>query len=164
MRTLDELLRARGLYVRCPSCEDSFSVRKARLFDATKPLPDYARQHLAEQRSQIAEEHIRLRAERAELRRRSFTSTAAGGVGQTMERVVASLPGLPMVGQDCRALLKPLDYLAFVGASAGEVEAIRFIEVKTGQQRLSNVQRAIKTAVEKGAVRLRIADHRVGVK
>ncbi|MDB6105348.1 MAG: Holliday junction resolvase-like protein [Gammaproteobacteria bacterium] len=164
MQTLHELLGARGLYVRCPSCDEAFSVRKARLFDVTKPLPDYARQHLAEQRSQIAEESMLLRSERAELKRRSFTSAVSSGIGQTLEMVAASLPGLPTAGQDCRALLKPLDYVAFVGASVGKVEAIRFIEVKTGQQRLSAVQRAIRTAVAKGAVKLRIADHRVCIK
>jgi predicted Holliday junction resolvase-like endonuclease len=61
-------------------------------------------------------------------------------------------------------LLKPLDYIAFVGASVGEVDAIRFIEVKTGHQRLSKVQRAIRTAVQNGAVKVRIANHRLCLK
>jgi len=63
--------------------------------------------------------------------------------------------------QDCRVLLKPLDYLAFSGAAAGRVRAIRFIEVKSGEGNLSPVQRAIKTAVDGGKVSLRVANHRL---
>jgi len=48
--------------------------------------------------------------------------------------LTASLAGLPVNAADCRTLLKPIDYLAFPGASTGQVEAIRFIEVKTGKQ------------------------------
>jgi len=166
MHTLNELMRARGLYVRCPNpaCGESFPVRKANLFDATKSLPEYAREDLAQQQNLIAEEWQRLREKRAELKRRSFTSAATSGVGQTLEMIAASLPGLPTAARDCRVLLKPLDYLAFVGACAGKVEAIRFIEVKTGRQHLSKGQRAIKAAVERGAVKLRIADHRLSLK
>ena len=163
MQTLKELVRARGLIAQCPNpaCGESFPVREARLFDATKPFPDYARKHLAEQQSLVAQERQRLRAERAELKRRSFTSAASSGIGQTLEMVAASLPGLPVVPQDCRVLLRPLDYLAFSGASAGRVEAINFIEVKSGQGSLSPIQREIKAAVERGAVKLRVANHRL---
>lgn len=92
---------------------------EARLFDATKPFPVFAREHLATQKMQIAEERRRLRAERAELKRRSFTSAVTSGVGQTLEMVAASLPGVPAAPQDCRVLLKPLDYVAFSGALHG---------------------------------------------
>lgn len=164
MKALNDLLRARGLYAECPSCEKSFSLRRARLFDATRPLPDYASAHLSKAHEAIATERQQLRVHRAELHRRSFTSTASSGIGQTLEMVAASLPGLPTRGQDCRALFKPIDYLSFVGASAGRIQAIRFIEVKTGQQRLSNVQLSVKAAVERGAVKLRTANHRVKIK
>lgn len=166
MQTLNELMRARGLHVRCPNpaCEESFPAREASLFDATKPFPDYAREYLAVQRSQIAEERQRLRAKRAELKRRSFTSAATSGIGQALEMVAASLPGLPANAQDCRVLLRPIDYLAFAGASTGRVQAIRFIEVKSGNQGLSKLQRAIKDAVQGGAVKLRVANHRLRVK
>jgi len=164
METLDELQRAKGLYVRCPSCTEAFPVRKGRLFDATKALPEFAQIHLDRQRAAIAAEHARLREQRAKLQQRSFTSAATSGVGQTLEMMAASLPGLPTAPQDCRTLLKPLDYIAFVGASEGKVEAIRFMEVKTGRQRLSPMQRAIKATVEDGAVSMRVADHRLSTK
>lgn len=161
MSTLQDLVESRGLYVRCPSCEESFPVRKANLFDATKRLPDHAVQYLSSEHVAIADARKQLLIERAELQRRSFTSTSSSGVGQVLEMLTASLPALPIVAQDCRVLLKPIDYLSFVGASKGHVESIQFIEAKTGKQRLSRIQRAIKAAVDTGAVKLRVANHQL---
>lgn len=161
MRTLEELIESRGLHIRCPNCAESFPVSKARLFDATSVLPKSAREYLSAEHARIAEERKHLAAERAELRRRSFTSTATSGVGQVLEMLTASLPALPVDAQDCRVLLKPIDYVSFLGASKGKVQSIQFIEAKTGRQRLSSVQRAIKAAVEAGSVKIRVADHQV---
>ena len=163
MQTLQDLLRSRGLYIRCPSCEESFPVRQAKLFDATGTLPAEAERYLSDERAALADARQLLKQERAELQQRSFRSTASTRVGQTLEMLSASLPSLPIATQDCRVLLKPVDYLSFVGAAKGQVEAIQFIEVKTGKQRLSAVQRAIKSAVENGAVTLRVANHQLPV-
>ena len=163
METLDDLLRAKGLRATCPCCQKSFALRNARLFDATRPLPEHARRYLARERDVIVEGRRYLSEQRRQLQRRSLVSTTSGGIGQTLEMVAASLPGLPSSPRDCRALLKPLDYVAFDGASTGTVEAIRFIEVKTGRQGLSKLQRAIKTAVEAGNVSLRVANHQLAV-
>lgn len=163
MRTLKDLQRSRGLQVRCPTCAETFPAQHAQLFDATRALPNHALEYLAVQRAALTVGHRELRAQRAELKRRSFVGAQASGVGQMLEMVAASLPGLPVRAADCRALLKPIDYIAFEGAARGAVKSIRFIEVKTGRQRLSAVQRSIRTAVEGGRVRLRIADHSLPV-
>jgi predicted Holliday junction resolvase-like endonuclease len=157
--TVEELLRARGLFVRCPSCQEEFPVRQARLFDLTRPLPDYALAHLNEQSADLAEQVEDLRRERRELKRRSFTSAATSGLGQVLEMLTPSIRGLPIALQDCRPLFTPIDYVAFEGAAQGKVEAITFIEVKTGEGRLTPVQRQISAAVTAGQVRFRIADH-----
>lgn len=164
MPTLNELRNAAGLFVRCPKCQESFPIREAQLFDAMSRLPDYAQAQLDAKREEMDRVRQDLRTRRAELRRRSFTAATSSGIGQTLEQVAASLPGLPVEPRDCRTLLKPIDYLAFAGASQGSVEAIHFIEVKTGRSRLSRVQRAVKFAVESGAVSLRVADHRLRVR
>lgn len=163
MTMLSEIRNAKGLCIRCPSCEASFSAKRAQLFDATKRLPEHAADYLVGQRAQLILDRQALRVERATLERRSFTATATGGVGQILEMLTPSLPGLPSTAQDCRVLLKPVDYVAFEGASRGLVKAIRFIEVKTGAQRLSGVQRAIKTAIDAGNVSLRVANHRLAM-
>jgi predicted Holliday junction resolvase-like endonuclease len=161
MTTLEELRRSRRLRACCPECDKEFSIHQARLFDATKPLPDYASEYLAAARTTIAQRHEQLKAERKKLKERSSRSAATSGVGQALEMLSASLPGLPVAAQDCRALLKPIDYVAFGGASRGEIETITFIEAKSGKQRLSAVQKAIRKAVESDAVSLRIANHQL---
>jgi predicted Holliday junction resolvase-like endonuclease len=163
MRTLTELLRAKGLYARCPNCDRSFALRRGLLYDATKPFPEYALHRLNAEEADLKDQRERLRQERALLSQRSFTSAATSGVGQRLEMLTASLPGLPVSSVDCRALFKPIDYIAFKGASAGQVEAVHFIEVKTGANRLSRLQRAIKETVEAGNVSLRIANHTLPV-
>lgn len=161
MSTLSDLLATRGLFVRCPSCDEEFSVRRARLFDATRPLPDYATAYLGAQRDELRDAALDIKARRAVLKRRSFTSAVSSGIGQILEMLTPSLPGFPVHAQDCRSLLKPIDYVAFRGASEGRVEAITFIEVKTGEQPLSGVQKQIRSTILAGKVSLRVADHRL---
>lgn len=58
--------------------------------------------------------------------------------------------------EDCRALFEPIDYVAFAGLSrTGRVERLGFLDVKTGGAGLNRHQKAVKEAVEKGAVEFR---------
>lgn len=160
MSTLKDLATSRGLYVRCPSCDESFSARDANLFDATKRLPSSAAKYIRLQKSAIAESLQAIADERKELGRRSSTSAESSGVGQIIEMLTPSLPGFPLSPSDCRALLKPVDYVGFKGLTAtGKVDAVVFLEIKSGRQPLSPEQRQVKTAVTKGQVRLLVADH-----
>ena len=129
--------------------------RTANTYGRTIPFPF--------EQADLKDQQARLRQERALLSQRSFTSAATSGVGQRLEMLTASLPGLPVSSVDCRALFKPIDYIAFKGASVGQVEAVHFIEVKTGGNRLSKLQRAIKETVEARTVSLRIANHALPV-
>jgi predicted Holliday junction resolvase-like endonuclease len=161
--TLDEIKRTKGLYVRCPTCQEPFAARKAELFDAKGPLPGRVVEHLRKERAAVADELLDLNQERADLTRRSFAAAASSGVGQALEMLSASLPGLPAEASDCRVLLKPIHYVAFLGASGGAVSGVRFIEVQTGARQLSRVESSVRQAIRDGSVSLRIADHRLSV-
>ena len=78
-------------------------------------------------------------------------------LGKTVEKVIPALPGFPLDRGDCRSIFDPIDYLAFVGLSQGCVSKLEFIDVKTGNARLSRVQKAIKEVVEDGRVTMREA-------
>lgn len=73
--------------------------------------------------------------------------------GQLAEQVAPWLPGFPCDPQDARFVGKPVDFVAFSGASRGEVDEILFIEVKSGRAALSGVERALRDAVKEGRVR-----------
>lgn len=167
MSILDDLKKAKGLYVRCPNpdCEKTFALKQAKLFDATKQAPDYAKAYISSQRAGLKESLAQLKRDKAELNRSSFTAAESGGVGQIVQMLSPSLPGFPLAPQDCRAIFEPIDYVGFKGLTvSGRVDALVFVEVKSGRQPLSGEQRQIKSVVEDGKIQLITADHRIVVK
>jgi len=165
MSLVSDLTSRSGLYARCPRCDDAFPLRKARLFDATKRLPDYALEHLALTEASLTEAQEELKGRKRQAKERPRRAAESGRIGKVIEKIAPSLPGFPMAVADCRALFEPIDYLVFEGlSSAGKVDSIRFVDVKTGAARLSLVQRQIKSAVGAGRVDLMIADHSAAVR
>ncbi len=73
--------------------------------------------------------------------------------GQIGEQFAPYFPDFPCDPADARFLGKPVDYVAFTGMSKGNPGEIVFIEVKTGDAKLSATEKAIKEAVEAGRVR-----------
>jgi len=73
--------------------------------------------------------------------------------GQIGEQLAPYFPAFPCDPADARFLGKPVDFIAFPGVSEGAPREVVFIEVKTGDARLSASERALKAAVEAGRVR-----------
>lgn len=72
--------------------------------------------------------------------------------GQLSEQMAAFLPGFPGDPAEARFIGKPVDYISFDGLSKGAVTGITFIEVKSGQAALSQVERTVRDAVDAGRV------------
>ncbi len=161
MDLIEELSRQRQLYARCPRCDCEFRLSEARLFDATKKLPSYAIEHLNEQRDGLREGRRELAKRKQQAASRPRIAAESIGIGKIVEKIAPSLRGFPVASADCRSLLEPIDYIVFRGLSTvGRVEAIYFVDVKTGQARLSKTQKQVRKLVEGGKVRLLITDHR----
>ncbi len=73
--------------------------------------------------------------------------------GQFSEQLAPYLPGFPGDPTEARFIGKPVDFISFGGASRGKVDEVVFIEVKTGESRLSAVEQSLRAAVESGRVR-----------
>jgi predicted Holliday junction resolvase-like endonuclease len=73
--------------------------------------------------------------------------------GQIGEQLAPFFPAFPCDPADARFIGKPVDFIAFPGASEGSPREVLFIEVKTGEARLSPPERALREAVENGRVR-----------
>lgn len=74
--------------------------------------------------------------------------------GQMVEQIAPFLPDFPCNPADVRFLGKPVDFIAFSGAAEKDsVQEIIFIEVKTGDSKLSEREKQIKEAVEKKRIR-----------
>ncbi|GAB1454822.1 MAG: Holliday junction resolvase-like protein [Spirochaetia bacterium] len=72
--------------------------------------------------------------------------------GQIGEQLAPFFPGFPCEPSDARFIGKPVDFVAFPGASEGNPREVVFIEVKTGDARLSASERALKQAIKEGRV------------
>jgi predicted Holliday junction resolvase-like endonuclease len=74
--------------------------------------------------------------------------------GQMLEQVAPFLPDFPCNPADVRFVGKPIDFVAFPGASENkEIKEVVFIEVKTGNSVLSPREKEIKDAIQQGRVR-----------
>jgi len=73
--------------------------------------------------------------------------------GQIGEQLAPWLPGFPCDAADVRFVGKPVDFVAFPGASTGSPREVVFIEVKAGDAKLSAPERALRQAVLEGRVR-----------
>lgn len=73
--------------------------------------------------------------------------------GQIGEQLAPYFPGFPSDPADARFLGKPVDFIVFSGASSGSIKEVLFVEVKTGDARISAPERALKEAVQAGRVR-----------
>ncbi len=91
----------------------------------------------------------RLAAERGDAVRRS--RAVLGGLAA--EQLAPYLPGFPFDPTELRFIGRPVDFVAFVGAAAGKVEEVAFIEVKSGTASLSPVERSLRDAIGEGRVR-----------
>jgi predicted Holliday junction resolvase-like endonuclease len=69
------------------------------------------------------------------------------GIGKNIEKVVPALKDFKMPMCDCRPLFDPIDMIVFNGVTKMKVESIKFMEIKTGNARLNEHQKAIKDAI-----------------
>lgn len=72
--------------------------------------------------------------------------------GQLGEQIAPFLPDFPADPTEIRFIGKPVDYIAFNGASEGHIRDITFIEIKTGNAALTGVERSLKAAVSAGKI------------
>ncbi len=72
--------------------------------------------------------------------------------GQISEHLAPYLPDFLWEASDCKFLGQPIDLIIFKGRTKGEIEEIIFVDVKTGESKLSKVQRNIKDCILNGKV------------
>ena len=74
--------------------------------------------------------------------------------GQMVEQIAPFLPNFPCNPADVRFVGKPIDFVAFPGAVDNKpISEVLFIEVKSGTSALSEREKEIKNAIQKGRVK-----------
>jgi len=144
----------------CPGCGEPFRLIDARLFDAkSRHWPAQALEHVEQLRAEMAERRSQLRAAQARAATNPRRIAESVNIGKVVEKIAPSLPGFPARSSDCRTLFEPIDYVVFHGLSTrGRIDALTFVDVKSGKARLSNTQSQVRSLVECGKVSLIIAE------
>ena len=154
--TILNQLQHSNLYARCPNCEGEFKLSSATLFDGLGEFPD-----IAEKKQSEWFEDLKTRAEELKQRKvsvdvRSEKMAIAAGLGKIIEKVLPAYRQFNQPIADCRALFEPVDLIIFKGCCNSKVDSITFMDIKTGDGRLSKHQRAIRDVVEKKKVRCEV--------
>ena len=99
-------------------------------------------------------QEIRIKIKLKKIRQDAVKRSNAVKGGQLAEQLAPFLPNFPCHPADAHFLGQPIDYIAFPGlCEKGSTDEILLIEVKTGTSQLSQREKGIKEAVEKGRIR-----------
>lgn len=97
---------------------------------------------------------FRNQCDKKKLRKDAVKRSKAVINGQVAEQIAPFLPDFPANPSDARFIGKPVDFIVFSGLSENEkIDEILFVEVKTGKSLLSEREKEVKKAIEKGNVR-----------
>jgi predicted Holliday junction resolvase-like endonuclease len=93
----------------------------------------------------------------ARIRRDAVEKSEAVVRGRVTEHLLPFFPNFPYNPRDARFLGSPVDFVVFSGLSAGSLDEIVFVEVKSGRSAsLSSRERMVRACVEEGKVRYHI--------
>jgi predicted Holliday junction resolvase-like endonuclease len=148
-----QLLQKSDIYAEHPGCGGEFKISDALLFDGTKPFPFKAAEVQKNLQEALAkrEEDLKLKMKRAS--KGAQTTSKAVNAGKLLEKVFPTMKDFEWELSDCRFLGEPIDLVIFHGLTAGKVDSIRFLEVKSGKAKLNDHQKSIKEAIENNKVK-----------
>jgi predicted Holliday junction resolvase-like endonuclease len=73
--------------------------------------------------------------------------------GQFSEQLAPFLPDFNFNPNECRFIGKPIDFLVFKGMDSQNIDEIVFVEVKSGNAKLSSIEKNLKKAVKEKKVK-----------
>jgi predicted Holliday junction resolvase-like endonuclease len=156
-----ELQRTKRFMGTCPVCTDDFHLSDATLFSIADAPPEEALAAIAAAREGIKERKEELIRAKLRMTERAQNTAQAVNLGKIVEKIVPSFTSFGYAAGDCRALFEPVDYLIFSGLTGSrKVNALYFVDVKSGGARLTAKQRTIKDVVDAGAVKFKLTQPR----
>ena len=73
--------------------------------------------------------------------------------GQFSEQLAPYLPNFEYLPTECRFIGKPIDFLVFKGMDDKDIKEIVFVEVKSGNAKLTQHEKKLKEAIDKKRVK-----------
>ncbi len=81
------------------------------------------------------------------LRKASVEKSREVLTGKFSEQLAPFMPDFPYSPTECRFLGKPIDLVVFKGLDNKEPEEVVFVEIKTGQSKLSKTERKLRDVI-----------------
>ena len=154
-KIIQQLVSIPGLKIECPRCTEEFPIKRAKLFSMYDTYPPAVQKIIREcfesaneSKGDLRERKKKL-AENKKKKPEKITVSAQGSnFGKIAEQIMPAFLTFPYKQSECRPLFEPIDYVVFTNLSGkGRVEAIKFVDVKTGDGRLTKGQRQIRDRV-----------------
>ena len=73
--------------------------------------------------------------------------------GHFSENLAPYLPDFPYLPNECRFVGKPVDFIVFKGMDQKKIDEVVFVEVKSGNAKLSDQEKNLKEAIDKKKVK-----------
>lgn len=83
-----------------------------------------------------------------EIRETAIKQSRAVLSGQFSEQIAPYMPDFPYKPTEARFVGKPVDFIVFKGMDEKKIEEVVFVEVKSGQSQLSNVEKSLKETIK----------------
>lgn len=142
-----KILKSGSFFFECPNTTEDVSFKKAPLFDSDN-FPEEAMEIYEQQLEEVRLTKERLKKIRALGSSKSESGALAVNIGFILERLAPTMKGFRFSHNDCRSLFDPIDYVIFEGlATKGRVDRIFFVDIKTGNAKLSKKQREIRSVI-----------------
>lgn len=142
-----ETLQKGNFFIECSTCAEEVQLRNVNLFD-NDDFSEEALEIYELQLEYIREKKAQLKSIRDIGTTKSEVGAHSTNFGFIMERIAPTMPSFRFKHNDCRSLFDPIDYVIFEGLTTkGAVDKIFFVDIKTGNAKLSKKQKEIKGAI-----------------
>jgi len=130
------------------------------LFSIKAPLTGAASEKVEEIKSGLKLQREALLLAKKRMTERAAKTAESVNLGKILEKIIPSFPSFGFRTGDCRALFEPVDYVVFKGLTdKGVIDALAFVDVKSGRAGLTSKQKGIKRIVEAGKLAFERMDH-----
>jgi predicted Holliday junction resolvase-like endonuclease len=146
-KDLINFLKTNDFKAICPDCHEVLQLKKVDLFSLDEFSPE-AIEKLNQMKQDIKQRKLELKELTKKKRAKIEVTTASVNLGFILERLAPALQEFRFEKNDCRSLFDPIDYVIFEGLhKTGKVQKIIFTDIKSGDAKLKNKQKAIKQLV-----------------
>ena len=96
--------------------------------------------------------HQKFQSQIPTLRQEAISKSRSVLAGQFSEQLSPFLPEFPFNPKEVRFIGNPIDFVAFKGINNKNISEVAFIEIKSGNSKLSPIQQQIKDLIKHGKV------------